>query len=44
MLRNASANPRLNRLFAADGRCVNVAIDHGLFNEESFLGGIRDLP
>jgi fructose-bisphosphate aldolase, class I len=35
---------RLNRLFSADGRCVNVAVDHGLFNEQSFLDGIRDMP
>jgi len=35
---------RLNRLFAADGRCVNIAVDHGLFNEPSFLDGIRDIP
>jgi len=35
---------RLNRLFAADGRCVNVAVDHGLFGEPSFLEGIADMP
>jgi DhnA family fructose-bisphosphate aldolase class Ia len=35
---------RLNRLLAADGRCVNVAIDHGLFNERAFLDGIEDMP
>jgi fructose-bisphosphate aldolase, class I len=35
--------PRLNRLFAADGRCFDVAIDHGFFNERSFLGGIEDM-
>lgn len=35
---------RLNRLFAVDGRCVNIAIDHGLFNEPAFLDGIRDVP
>lgn len=35
---------RLNRLFAADGRCVNVAVDHGLFNEPAFLDGIEDMP
>ena len=34
--------PRLNRLFAADGRCFDVAIDHGFFNERSFLNGIED--
>jgi fructose-bisphosphate aldolase, class I len=36
-------NPRLNRLFAADGRCFDVAVDHGLFGEESFLTGIEDM-
>jgi len=38
------AHPRLNRLFAADGRCFDVAIDHGFFNEYGFLKGIEDLP
>jgi DhnA family fructose-bisphosphate aldolase class Ia len=38
-----SVNPRLGRLLAADGRCFDVAIDHGLFNEPSFLGGIEDM-
>ncbi len=37
------ASPRLNRLFAADGKCFDVAIDHGFFNERSFLGGIEDI-
>ncbi len=35
--------PRLNRLFAADGRCFDVAVDHGFFNERSFLNGIENL-
>jgi DhnA family fructose-bisphosphate aldolase class Ia len=35
--------PRLNRLFAADGRCFDVAVDHGLFNEGAFLAGIEDI-
>ena len=39
-----SVHPRLNRLFAADGTCFDVAIDHGFFNEYSFLAGIEDLP
>ena len=34
---------RLNRLFAADGKCFDVAIDHGFFNERTFLGGIEDI-
>jgi len=36
-------NPRLNRLFAADGRCFDVAVDHGFFGEGSFLAGIEDM-
>ncbi len=35
--------PRINRLFAADGCCFDVAVDHGMFNEESFLAGITDM-
>ncbi len=34
---------RLNRLFGASGNCFDVAIDHGMFNEKSFLGGIEDM-
>jgi DhnA family fructose-bisphosphate aldolase class Ia len=34
---------RMNRLFAADGKCFDVAIDHGLFGEGSFLAGIGDM-
>ena len=33
---------RLNRMFAADGRCFDVAIDHGFFGEDRFLDGIED--
>lgn len=40
----SSPQPRLNRLFASDGRCFDVAIDHGFFNEYGFLSGIEDLP
>jgi fructose-bisphosphate aldolase, class I len=36
-------NARLNRLFAADGRCFDVAVDHGFFGERAFLSGIEDL-
>ena len=36
---------RLNRLFnPKSNRCFDVAIDHGFFNEGSFLAGIEDLP
>lgn len=38
-----SVSARLNRLFAADGRCFDVAIDHGFFNELAFLSGIEDI-
>jgi DhnA family fructose-bisphosphate aldolase class Ia len=37
------AYPRLNRLFAADRRCFDVAIDHGFFNEPGFLTGIENM-
>jgi fructose-bisphosphate aldolase, class I len=36
-------NPRMNRLFAADGRCFDVAADHGFFGEEAFLEGIESM-
>jgi DhnA family fructose-bisphosphate aldolase class Ia len=36
-------SPRLNRLFASDGRCFDVAVDHGLFGEQAFLTGIEDM-
>ena len=36
---------RLHRLFhPASGRCFDVALDHGFFNEGSFLAGIEDIP
>jgi len=34
---------RLNRFLGADGRCLDVAIDHGIFNELSFLDGLEDM-
>jgi DhnA family fructose-bisphosphate aldolase class Ia len=33
----------MRRLFAADGRCFDVAVDHGFFGEPRFLAGIEDL-
>ncbi len=33
---------RMNRLFGA-GRCLDVAIDHGVCNEPSFLSGLEDM-
>ncbi len=34
---------RLNRLFGPSGRCLDVAVDHGMFDEPSFLPGIEDM-
>ncbi len=38
-----SVVPRLNRLFAQDGNCFDVAVDHGFFGERSFLNSIEDM-
>lgn len=38
-----SVQPRLNRFLAADGKCFDVAIDHGFFGERTFLAGIEDM-
>jgi fructose-bisphosphate aldolase, class I len=38
-----SESARLSRLMAQDGRCLDVALDHGFFNEPSFLQGIEDI-
>jgi len=38
-----SITPRLNRLFGPDGKCFEVALDHGVHNEPSFLSGIENL-
>lgn len=36
---------RLNRLFnAKSGRCFDVAVDHGFFNQPGFLQGIESMP
>ncbi|MDB4512262.1 hypothetical protein N9060_02245 [Arenicella sp.] len=36
---------RLNRLFnQSSGKCFNVAVDHGYFNQEGFLKGIESMP
>ncbi|HEU0142341.1 MAG TPA: aldolase [Bryobacteraceae bacterium] len=37
------SNARLNRLFHPSGNCLNVAIDHGVFNERSFLTGLENM-
>lgn len=33
---------RLRRLFGPDGRCVNIALDHGLFGERTLHEGLED--
>lgn len=38
-----SIEARLNRLFNNDGKCFDVAIDHGFFNEYQFLTGIENI-
>ncbi len=35
---------RMARLFAADGKCFDVAVDHGFFGEYRFLAGIENMP
>ena len=35
--------PRLNRLLSSDGKCFDVAIDHGFFGEISFLPSIENM-
>ena len=38
-----SVNPRLNRLFTQSGKCLQVALDHGVANVASFLSGIENM-
>ena len=38
-----STKARMNRLFT-NGGCLDVAIDHGVCNEPSFLVGLEDMP
>lgn len=38
-----SVEYRLARLFAPDGKCFDVAVDHGFFGERRFLNGIEDM-
>lgn len=38
-----SVTARLKRLLAEDGGCLDVALDHGFFNEPSFHQGIENL-
>jgi len=39
----SNSKVRMNRLFKG-GRCLDVAIDHGVCNEPSFLNGLEDMP
>jgi len=39
-----SGKVRLNRLFNTSGKCLDVATDHGAFNEYSFLDGLENVP
>lgn len=34
---------RMNRLLSTSHRCLDVAVDHGVFNEHGFLEGLRDM-
>lgn len=43
MSASLGTKPRLNRFLAEDGKCFDVAIDHGFFNEPDFLSGIEDM-
>ena len=38
-----SVQYRMNRLFGADGKCCEVAMDHGVHNEPAFLSGMENL-
>lgn len=39
----SAAAARLNRMFSEQGKCFDVAIDHGFFNEVTFLHAIEDI-
>lgn len=38
-----STRPRLDRMFSTTGKCLDVAIDHGMVNEPALLTGIHDM-
>ena len=38
-----SSKVRLKRMFNESGRCLDVAIDHGVFNEYNFLSGLENV-
>jgi DhnA family fructose-bisphosphate aldolase class Ia len=39
-----SGKVRLNRMFNSSGKCLDVAIEHGVFNEYRFLNGLENVP
>jgi len=39
-----SGKVRLNRMFNTSGKCLDVAVDHGIFNEFRFLDGLENMP
>lgn len=34
---------RLSRMFSPAGKCLDIAVDHGVWNEGSFLDGLEDM-
>ena len=38
-----SPKVRLKRMFNESGKCLDVAVDHGIFNEYSFLDGLENV-
>ncbi len=38
-----SRKARMNRMFSESGKCFDVAVDHGFFNEYSFLSSIENM-
>ncbi len=38
-----SVNPRINRLFSLDGKCLQVALDHGAVNVPHLIPGIENM-
>jgi len=38
-----SSKARMNRMFSKAGKCFDVAVDHGFFNEHSFLSSIENM-
>ena len=38
-----SINPRMNRLFAQNGKCLQVALDHGAVNVPHLIPGIENM-